>query len=129
MSKLTKKELQKFEKMLLEERERLVGNIRSVEETSRNESVRDTGADLSSYAETGTDSFEIETQLNIASAESDRLKEIDDALARIAKGTYGICEGSGKPIPKKRLEVFPAARYTVEYQEEIERQQRQGRYR
>jgi RNA polymerase-binding transcription factor DksA len=129
MSKLTKKELQKFEKMLLEERERLVGNIRSVEETSRNESVRDTGADLSSYAETGTDSFEIETQLNIASAESDRLKEIDDALARIARGTYGICEGSGKPIPKKRLEVFPAARYTVEYQEEIERQQRQGRYR
>jgi DnaK suppressor protein len=112
---------------LLDEREKLVGSIRRIEDASRNESGRDHGGDLSSYAESGTDNFDLETALNIASGESDRLAEIEEALARIKAGTYGICEGSGKPIPLKRLEVFPAARYTVEYQEELERQQKFGR--
>lgn len=125
---LNKKELQKFEKLLLAERERLTGNIRSIEDESRHDTGRDSGIDLAGYAETGTDNFERETALNIASVESERLAEIDDALKRIADGTYGICEGSGKPIPKKRLEVFPSARYCVEYQEEIERAQKQRMY-
>ena len=120
---LTKAELKKFESLLLEERDRLLGSIRNIEEASRTESGRDSGGDLASYAESGTDSFEMETALNIASGESKRLMDINDALNRIKNGTYGICEGSGKPIPKKRLEVFPAARYCVEYQEELEREQ------
>jgi DnaK suppressor protein len=124
---MTKKDLARFEKLLLDEREKLVGSIRRIEDASRNESGRDHGGDLSSYAESGTDNFDLETALNIASGESDRLAEIEEALARIKAGTYGICEGSGKPIPLKRLEVFPAARYTVEYQEELERQQKFGR--
>jgi RNA polymerase-binding protein DksA len=124
---MTKKELAHFEKLLLDEREKLIKSIRGIEDTSRNESGRDNGGDLSSYAESGTDNFNLETALNIASAESDRLAEIEEALGRIKDGTYGICEGSGKPIPHKRLEVFPSARYTVEYQEELERQQKMMR--
>ncbi len=127
MQILTKTELKKFEKMLLEERARLVGSVRSIEEASRTETGRDAGADLTSYAESGTDSFELETSLNIASGESQRLMDIADALQRIQNGTYGVCEGSGKPIPKKRLEAFPAARYCVEYQEELEREQMHNR--
>jgi RNA polymerase-binding transcription factor DksA len=125
---LTKKELQKFEKLLIAERDRLTGNIRSIEDESRHDNARESGIDLAGYAETGTDNFERETALNIASVESERLAEIDDALRRIADGTYGVCEGSGKPIPKKRLEVFPSARYCVEYQEELERAQKQRTY-
>ncbi len=124
---LTKTELKKFEKMLMEERDRLMGSVRSIEEASRTEGGRDSGGDLTSYAESGTDSFELETSLNIASGESQRLMDIADALMRVQKGTYGICEGSGKPIPKKRLEAFPAARYCVEYQEELEREQQHNR--
>ena len=124
---LTKTELKKFEKMLLEERDRLMGSVRSIEEASRTEASRDNGGDMTSYAESGTDSFELETSLNIASGESQRLMDIADALQRIKNGTYGICEGSGKPIPKKRLEAFPAARYCVEYQEELEREQAHNR--
>lgn len=122
---MNKRDLKKFENILLEERARILRSIRNIEEESKNESGRDASPDLASYAEVGTDAFELETALNIASHEADVIQEIDDALERIKNGTYGICEGSGKEIPKKRLEAFPAARYTVDYQEQIEREQRQ----
>jgi DnaK suppressor protein len=48
------------------------------------------------------------------------LHEIDDALARIEGGTYGVCQGTGDPIGYDRLSVEPWARYTPAYQEEKE---------
>jgi DnaK suppressor protein len=39
-----------------------------------------------------------------------RLKDINDALAKIEDGTYGVCEVCGKPIEEDRLEANPAAR-------------------
>ena len=44
-----------------------------------------------------------------------RRKDIDDALEKMDKGTYGICEVSREPIPFKRLEADPAARTLLEY--------------
>jgi len=38
------------------------------------------------------------------------LNEVKEALRRIENGNYGICEKTKKPIPKKRLEAYPAAR-------------------
>lgn len=49
------------------------------------------------------------------------LFEIDSALERIAKGTYGVCELSLEPIPLKRLQVQPYCRFTVQCQEEYEK--------
>ena len=37
------------------------------------------------------------------------IADIDEALARIAEGTYGICAGCGERIPAARLEALPAA--------------------
>lgn len=119
---MNERELKKFEKLLLEEKERLSRTIQNIEDASRSGYGRDHGVDLTSFAETGTDSFELETALNIAGTESEQLMEVNDALDRIRRGTYGTCEGSGKPIPKKRLEVFPAARYCIEYQEQLEKE-------
>ena len=48
------------------------------------------------------------------------LDEIHKALERIEDGIYGICEGTGKPIPKARLKAQPWARYCVEYARMIE---------
>lgn len=39
-----------------------------------------------------------------------RYNEVKDALSRIEKGTYGVCEVSGEPIEEDRLEANPAAR-------------------
>lgn len=121
---MTDKELKKFEKLLIDERTRLSGSIRNIEDISRNESGRDNTGDLSSYAESGTDNFELETALNIASGESNWLNEVTDALRRVQDGTYGVCENCEKDIPKKRLEVFPSARFCVQCQEQFEKENR-----
>jgi DnaK suppressor protein len=47
--------------------------------------------------------------------ESD-LAEVEHALAKFADGTYGICEGCGRPIPLARLRALPEARYDVEHE-------------
>lgn len=119
---MNKKDLKKFEKMLLAERDRLTGSIKSIEDASRYESGRDNSGDLSSYAESGTDNFELETALNIASGESHWLNDVSEALDRIQNGTFGICEGCEKEIPRKRLEAFPSAKFCVPCKEEIEKQ-------
>lgn len=75
-------------------------------------------------ADAGSDAYDRDFALNILSQEQDALLKIDDALKRIELGTYGICEMSGKPIPKARLEAIPFARYTVECQQEVERKNR-----
>jgi RNA polymerase-binding transcription factor DksA len=41
------------------------------------------------------------------------LKEIDAAFTRLREGTYGICQGCGRPIPVERLEILPYARCCV----------------
>jgi DnaK suppressor protein len=53
-----------------------------------------------------------------------RLKLVERALQKIEEGTYGICDESGEPIPKGRLEAVPEAIYTVEVQQRRERERR-----
>jgi len=80
-------------------------------------------------ADAGSDAYDRDFALNLLSQEQDALFEIDEALKRIAKGTYGVCEMSGKNIPKARLEARPFARFTVECQGEIEKKNRFSRVR
>jgi DnaK suppressor protein len=119
---MNKKEGKKFEKLLMTELGRLSEGIRKIEESALHESVREATGDLYSYAETGTDNFERETALNIATGESERLRDVTDALRRIKEGTYGICEGCEEPISKKRLEVFPSARYCIKCRAKLEKE-------
>jgi DnaK suppressor protein len=80
-------------------------------------------------ADAGSDAYDRDFALSLLSQEQDALFEIDEALKRIAKGTYGVCEMSGKQIPKARLEARPFARCTVECQNEIEKKNRFSRVR
>ena len=59
--------------------------------------------------------------IRLLDKDREQLFEIDAALERIRRGTYGICEISLDPIPKKRLEVRPFCRLTVKCQEEYEK--------
>ena len=119
---MNKKEAKKFEKLLMGDLGRLSAGIRNIEESALHDSVRETTGDLYSYAETGTDNFERETALNIATGESDRLRDVTDALQRIADGTYGVCEGCEEQILMKRLEAFPAARYCIKCKSKLEKE-------
>jgi DnaK suppressor protein len=53
-----------------------------------------------------------------------RLESVDRALQKIEEGTYGICDDTGEPIPRGRLEAMPEAVYTVEAQQRRERERR-----
>jgi DnaK suppressor protein len=79
-------------------------------------------------ADAGSDAYEKDFALSLLSQEQDALYEIEEALKRIETGTYGICEMSNKPIPHTRLEAIPFARFTVECQQQLEKENR-GRRR
>jgi RNA polymerase-binding protein DksA len=85
----------------------------------------DASGDLSSMpihmADIGSDIYEQEFALGLMDSERKLIREIDDALQRIEQHTYGICEGTGKPISKARLEAQPWARYCIEYARLLEK--------
>ena len=73
-------------------------------------------------ADAGSDAYDRDFALSLLSQEQDALYEIEQALNRIEAGTYGTCEMTGKPIAHPRLEAIPFARYTVECQSQLEKQ-------
>ena len=79
-------------------------------------------------ADAGSDAYEKDFALSLLSQEQDALYEIEEALKRIENTTYGICEMSNKVIPHARLEAIPFARFTVECQQQLEKENR-GRRR
>jgi DnaK suppressor protein len=63
-------------------------------------------------AETDVDGIALSTQEEALAAMEElsrQIGEIDLALAKLGNGTYGICDGCGQVIPRRRLEVLPAA--------------------
>ena len=130
--RLNEEDLKYFEARLLKERARIMGEMGHLESTLLKVNPRDSSGDVSGgysfhMADAGTDSMEREISFDIASKEGRLLREIDDGLRRIYNGVFGICEVSGKPIARARLEALPWARYTVQEQENMERKQRAGR--
>ena len=59
--------------------------------------------------------------IRLLDKDREQLFEIDEALERIRRGVYGICEVSLEMIPKKRLQARPYCRLTVKCQEEYEK--------
>ena len=72
-------------------------------------------------ADSGTDNFDRDFALSLPSSDQDADCEILEALKRIEKGTFGICELTEKPIPKARLEAIPWTRFTVDAQAQLEK--------
>jgi RNA polymerase-binding transcription factor DksA len=66
--------------------------------------------------EIGTESFQGDFNLAMASSEEDVLGEVRAALERIETNAYGTCEITGQSIPPERLEAVPWTRYSIEGQ-------------
>ena len=114
----TKAELNQFKKLLLERRRRILATVADMEEEALKAADQDFSVDH--MADHGSDNFEQDLTLSLVEAERLELQEINDALERIDQGTYGICEGTGEPIGRPRLEAIPYARYGIAYQRKIE---------
>src|SRR5216684_7617803 len=121
----------KQKEKLLQLRDAMVDSMAGVaQDTLRS---RAEGSEASAFgmhqADAGSDAYDRDFALSLLSQEQDALYEIDQALKRIELGTYGICEMSGKPIPHTRLEAIPFARFTVECQSQLEKQNKASRVR
>lgn len=77
----------------------------------------------------GSDAYDRDFALSVLAKEQDALYEIEQALQRIKKGAYGVCEMSGRKIPIARLEAIPFARLTVECQGQWEKEYGNRRFR
>lgn len=112
-----KAEWTKYYRTLLDLRERLLSQMNGL--------AKESAVEMDSYslhmADSGTDNFDRDFALSLLSSDQDAIYEIEEALKRIEKGTYGICELTGKAIPKARLDAIPWTRFTVEAQSQLER--------
>jgi DnaK suppressor protein len=81
------------------------------------------------YDEVDLASATVDQNLTFRLLDRDRklLNEIDHAIQKIQTGEFGYCEGTGEPIPKRRLELRPWCRHSVKYKEQLERLEKSGR--
>jgi len=119
---LSPRELEDFRSLLLLKRRELLGDMSSMEREALQSGQ---GSNLSNLpvhmADMGTDNYEQEFTLGLVEKDRQLLREINQALAKIQDGSYGICEGTAKPIPKARLEIQPWARHSVEWARQLEK--------
>jgi DnaK suppressor protein len=109
LDKLDKKTIGRFKKILLKEREQIVGEVKQIVESSKEmgqDGIQDIGDEAANI-------YNKQVLLSLNENERLRLKEVDESLDRIENGTYGICDECGGPISLKRLEVRPVAKYCV----------------
>jgi RNA polymerase-binding transcription factor DksA len=120
-TRLTTKELNEYKAILLEARSELIDRVTGLEE----DALRSSGGNLSNMpihmADIGTDTFDQDLAIGMAETERELLREIDEALDRVVGKTYGVCQLTGKPIPKTRLDAKPWAKYTIESARHIEK--------
>lgn len=113
-----KPEWQGYYNTLLDLRERL--------RLQMNGLAKESATQMESYSlhmgDSGTDNFDRDFALSLLSSDQDAIYEIEEALKRIEKNTFGICELTSKPIPKARLEAIPWTRFTLVAQAQLERE-------
>lgn len=104
---------------LIQQRDKLIQDIELLREALRGEVDVDVD-------EGDPDVVEREKNVVLLAAMEARMASIEDALRSIEKGTYGICERCGNPIPPERLEVKPEATLCLSCQVEVEKLLKRG---
>ena len=111
--RMSKKEMERYRRLLDEKKASLsvdIAKTRSAEEETSDELTQD-------IADKAVSSYTREFLYSLTDGERSTLLQIDDALGRIAEGTYGFCVNCGQPMAEKRLTAVPWAPYCVECQE------------
>jgi len=113
---MNKRDLHKYERALLAEKRRILKQGRATDEVM-DAACPDVTGDLSSHrthqADQGTENYQREMASRFKTIETDTLRQIEDALQRMAGGKFGICISCGEPVPKARLDVVPHARFCM----------------
>jgi len=122
---MNKTERKKFEKKLVELRDKKLAYIAMLRELSISKTQREDSGDISAFtshpADISTESDEREKMATLLSRETQLLKELDSALERVRLGAYGKCDQCGADISPARLEALPFATLCVKCQSESEK--------
>ena len=120
---MKKKDLDKFQKILIEEKRKILRHLEELSDSAGNEMGLSTGdsADIASLE------ISKATMQKVGKRETGLLKKIDKSLRKINDGTFGQCESCGEDIAVARLEARPVAEYCIDCKTEMESQER--RYR
>ena len=110
--------LKKMREKLLEMRAQLLRNTQSDLQEGR-EQTKDEGMDTYDIA---SDARDREISLILNDRDRDKAMAIDDALARIDEGSYGVCESCESDIAEARLEALPFTRLCVSCQADREKE-------
>ena len=112
--------LKKARETLEDMRAQLLRNVQAELHEGR-EQTKDEGMDTYDVA---SDARDKEISLILTDRDRDKLQAIDDALARIEDGTYGVCESCESDIAEGRLEALPFTRLCINCQAEREKEAR-----
>jgi DnaK suppressor protein len=119
-------ETERFRSLLLEKRRSVVDAIEYLHKESPGSLENDTG-ELNSgsadqhMADTATETVDREIDYTLEEHDERLLKAIDQALARIDAGTYGVCVNCGAQIAPERLEAMPWATLCIDCKRKEER--------
>ena len=120
-----KDELAFFRAQLQKQLELIQGNLNALAGDNLKRSPIESTGDISAHsthmADQGTDNFDRELALNLASSRQESLYDVEDAIRRIDDGTYGACESCGGAIERPRLKALPFAKKCMGCQNAAER--------
>jgi RNA polymerase-binding protein DksA len=116
-------DLEKFKSLLNEEREKAIQSAHNADEIFEASQEWETG-ELTTHddhqADIATDLTDREQSVVLRDNIRHIVDQIDHALEKIERGTYGLCDECGKEISLERLEFEPYAAYCVEDQAKLE---------
>jgi len=116
---LTEEQRAELKAMLDKRRAELVESI-----GVRQEQERDVGREVGDEMDEANTEGATAMASRLLERDVQLLSEIDRALSKFRDGSYGQCEGTGEPIGYGRLRSRPWARFSVAYQEQLERDAR-----
>ncbi|MFQ6111073.1 MAG: TraR/DksA family transcriptional regulator [Nitrospinota bacterium] len=112
----------KFREKLLVIRQEILGDVEVSKQ--RSQEMGDDGTQ--DIADMAANTYSRQMIMDLGEKERERLRLVDKALQKLDNGDYGICEECGHPIPEKRLEIMPYARFCVGCLAQIEKRDRTG---
>ncbi len=115
-------ELQEFKELILEKIAKAEKDLELLQQAvAGNENEASDTAPTFKTLEEGSNVLLKEENQKLAARQQKFIRDLRAALIRIENGTYGICQATGKLIPKERLRIVPHATMTVEAKEASKR--------
>ena len=119
-----KAELESFWNLLNKEKRKIINNARNAVKAG---SIKLDTNEMMDEVDLASVTIEQNLTFRLLDRERKLLAEVEHALNKIKNGDYGYCEGTGEPIPKRRLELAPWTRHSVKHKEQLEKMKKSGR--